>query len=113
MVSSIFGKVFHEMSVPLPPPSSLVYSVPSLLWIALALIMAVLLIVRDTSGKKALFPNWVALLILLISGVILYIALFMPMFPLTPYAFCTKPKIHSGGLHQPSVSRGTAVEFKR
>ena len=73
------GIILHDTGASLPILSNLVYSAPSLLWIALALIIAILLIMRDISGKEALFPNWAAVLILLVSGFILYIALFMPL----------------------------------
>ena len=84
MVISNEQIILHDSIDSFPILSRLVYSAPPLVWIVLALIMAILLIMRDTSGKTALFPNWVAVLILLVSGVILYIALFMPLFcPIT------------------------------
>ena len=74
------GNILYATHASLSKLSNLVYSAPPLIWIILALIMAILLIVRDTSGKTVLFPNWAAVLILLISGFILYIALFSPLF---------------------------------
>jgi hypothetical protein len=78
-----FNSIFHEMNLSLPPLAAQVFSVPAFAWILSSSIIAILLITRDISGKKELFPDWLALSVLLISVIYLIMAVFLPtLFPM-------------------------------
>ena len=78
--AATFGKIYREMEVTLPSLTNLVVSVPIFVWPTISFILAVLSIIRDTTGKTAILPNWAALIILFVSALVVTIALFLPAY---------------------------------
>jgi type II secretory pathway component PulF len=75
-----FTEIFKEMKIALPSPRGIVVSTPPIIWLLISCIVANLIIFRDISGKRSLFPNWAVLMILIISMVYFIWALFAPIF---------------------------------
>ena len=75
-----FAEVLREMKISLPLSRSMIVSSPSIIWLLVCFVIATLVLLRDLSGKRSLFPNWAALTILVISIVYFAWALFTPIF---------------------------------
>jgi len=75
-----FTEILKELEITLPLYRGIVVSTPSIIWLLVCFVIAALVLLRDISGKRSLFPNWAALTILIISTVYFIWALFTPIF---------------------------------
>ena len=72
-------KDLYGPDVSLPLLTRVVVGVTPLGWLVLAGIMAALVILRDVRGRGAWLPNWVAVLIFLVTGLFVVVALCLPL----------------------------------
>jgi hypothetical protein len=63
----------------LPPLTRFVLGVTPLGWFVFACTLVALAILRDVLGRPRLLPSWAALVILLASGILVVVALFLPL----------------------------------
>jgi len=61
-----FAEILREMKLMSSPLRVIVFSIPSVIWLLINCIIAILVILRDIFGKRSLFPDWVAFTILII-----------------------------------------------
>lgn len=70
-----FAELLKEMGLLKSPLREMIFSIPSVIWLLLNCVVAVLVILRDMFRKNSLFPDWAAFAILLIPVVIFMYAL--------------------------------------
>ena len=73
------SETLKEMNIILRPPRGILLSMPSIVWLLINGVVAYLVISRDITGKRPLFPNWAVLTILIVSVVFFIYALFAPI----------------------------------
>jgi hypothetical protein len=77
-----FRTIYQDLygaDLSLPFLTRLVLGITPLGWLLLACTLAALLIWKDVRGRSAMLPNWAALVILLASGLLVVVALFVPL----------------------------------
>jgi len=70
----------YDSDTRLPLLTRMVFSIPLVPWVAIWWGLGTLLVWRDIGGKRAVFPNWMAILVLIALLSLIGAGLLLPLF---------------------------------